>query len=473
MTRRAAIYCRISQDREGAGLGVERQREDCEKLAASLGWEVLDVITDNDVSAYSGKPRPGYRKLMARIDSGEIDAVLAWHTDRLHRSPRELEDYIALCERRGISTRTVTAGELDLSTPNGRAAARTLGAWARAESEHKSERIRRKHEQSAMAGRWRGGGRPFGWDVAADGSATLNEAEAAIVRDAAAAILSGVSLGSIIADLNGRGVMTSRGKRWAYTQLRQVLERPRNAGHSELRGEIVGKSTWPAILDDETWRAVVALLRNPARRKSQSNRVRHLLSGIAVCGGGTDGDCGGIMRPSGVGSGPKTRRVTRTVYRCTEPGIGHVSRAVEPLDDLVSRLVIARLNAADVGDLLAPDEPGADVTGLTQQAAALRQRLNDLTDMFAAGEIDRAQLARANAKVRDSLEVTEQQMATAARGLALAEFSRGRPAQDVWDALTIERRRQVVAELARVVVLPQRRGRDFDPAAVRIEWRTE
>jgi DNA invertase Pin-like site-specific DNA recombinase len=63
-TKRALIYCRISQDREGAGLGVDRQRKDCEGLARRLGWQVVTVHTDNDASAYSGKVRTGYRALL-------------------------------------------------------------------------------------------------------------------------------------------------------------------------------------------------------------------------------------------------------------------------------------------------------------------------------------------------------------------------------------------------------------------------
>lgn len=131
MTRRAIVYARISQDREGAGLGVERQRADCIALANKLGWSIVAEHTDNDLSAYSGKPRPGYRALLGEIESGRANAVIVWHTDRLHRSPRELEEYVDLCERRKVVTQTVKAGELDLSTPSGRAVARTLGAWAR------------------------------------------------------------------------------------------------------------------------------------------------------------------------------------------------------------------------------------------------------------------------------------------------------------------------------------------------------
>ncbi|MBW0009097.1 MAG: recombinase family protein, partial [Pseudonocardiales bacterium] len=92
--RRAAIYCRISLDRAGAGLGVARQQEDCRELAERLGWPVADVYVDNDVSAYSGKPRPAWQQLLAHVESGTVDAVLCWHVDRLTRSPRELEDVI-------------------------------------------------------------------------------------------------------------------------------------------------------------------------------------------------------------------------------------------------------------------------------------------------------------------------------------------------------------------------------------------
>lgn len=41
---RAAIYCRISQDRTGAGLGVQRQEVESRELSARLGWSVVEVF---------------------------------------------------------------------------------------------------------------------------------------------------------------------------------------------------------------------------------------------------------------------------------------------------------------------------------------------------------------------------------------------------------------------------------------------
>jgi 5-methylcytosine-specific restriction protein A len=185
-TRRAALYCRISLDREGAGLGVARQEQDCRALAQRLGWAVTQVYVDNDVSAYSGRSRPAWDRLMADIRAGTVDAVIGWHVDRLTRSPRELEDVIDLADRHGLALATVT-GDIDLGTPTGRMVARMLGAAARHESEHKGERQRRQIRQAAEAGKAAGGGhRPFGY--AAD-RVTVIEPEVAVIRECAARVL--------------------------------------------------------------------------------------------------------------------------------------------------------------------------------------------------------------------------------------------------------------------------------------------
>src|SRR5215218_7156812 len=161
--RRAAIYTRISEDREGAGLGVERQEADCRALAERLCWSIVATFSDNDVSASSGRPRPGYRHLLGALRTGQADAVLVWHTDRLHRSPKELEAYIDVCQPRDVPTATVKTGPLDLATPTGRMAARVYGAVARYEVEHMAERQQRARLQAATDGRWSGGRRPFGY----------------------------------------------------------------------------------------------------------------------------------------------------------------------------------------------------------------------------------------------------------------------------------------------------------------------
>jgi site-specific DNA recombinase len=492
--KRAAIYCRISQDREGAGLGVERQHADCESLALKLGWTVVATHVDNDLSAYSGKPRPGYRALLDDITAGRADGVIVWHTDRLHRSPRELEEYVDLCERRKVTTQTVKAGELDLATPSGRAVARTLGAWARFEVEHKSERTRRAQLQAAQAGRWLGGAPPLGWNVKADGNATLDRPASARIRKATTAILAGASLGSIVkawndakfrtgtyahgcadsAECRSDGGKHAKGvecperiaREWNYTSLRQVLTRARNAGLIEYNGEIVAHSSWPAIVTEDAWRSLCSMLANPDRRRSQSNRAKWLLSGIAVCG--KEG-CGEPLRSATVGTRSKDAP-KRTVYRCVQAGTGHVARSAIDVDAFVMELVAERFSQANVRDML-PVGTGIDVTDLQGESVALRARLDEAAESFADGAITGAQLGKITARINDRLAEVDAALSAAARGSALGEFVNAHDPAKQWRKATIERQRAALAEMLTVTILPGLRGRKFDPDLIDINWR--
>jgi site-specific DNA recombinase len=115
---RTALYLRISSDQRD-GAGVERQERECRELADRLGWHITRVLIDNDVSAYTGKRREDYETLLDLIRTGQIDAVITWHTDRMRRRPVEQEQYIELCDKQNIANVAVQIGQLDLTTASG------------------------------------------------------------------------------------------------------------------------------------------------------------------------------------------------------------------------------------------------------------------------------------------------------------------------------------------------------------------
>lgn len=462
MSRRAGVYVRISEDRTGAGLGVDRQREDCTRLAGQLGWRVVETYVDNDVSAFSGKRRPEYERLVADLADGKIDAVVCWHTDRLHRSPRELEDYVSLAERRKIATKTVTAGELDLSTPTGRMVARILGSVARQEVEHKAERTRRAHLQAAQQGRWRGGARPFGYEI--DGT-TVRDDEAAEMRRLYEALTAGESLGSLARDLNQRGITSTTGKTWEFTTLRQMLLKPRNAGLSAYRGEVLGMARWPALVPETTWRKAVDVLTDPGRRRSTTNSHRWLLAGIATCGA-----CGGTVRSGSVVSNRATG-AKRTVYRCRATGRGHVARTAEAVDGFVTAVLLERLRRPDTAGLI--HESGPDLLALTEQQTALHARLDQLAELYADGVLTDEQLTTANERLRGRLSDVEGTIAAQRRAPVAQRLVEAPDVGAAWEALAMRERREAVALLMEVRLLPQgRKGNGFDPSSVAITWRT-
>lgn len=463
---RAIIYCRISRDREGAGLGVERQREDCEALAAQLGVEVVAVYSDNDLSAYSGKPRPGYRQLLDDLRAGRADTVLAWHTDRLHRSPAELEEYIDVCQPRDVQTRTVKAGALDLSTASGRMIARQLGVQARYEVERMVERQRRTRDQMAQRGVWFGGRRPFGYE--ADG-VTVREEEAALIREAAHAVLAGASLRAIAADWNQRGIRTSTGSEWEGAEVGAMLRRPRNAGIVRHRGEEAGPASWPAVLEEPLWRSVVAVLTDPERRTTPGNERKYLGSGIYLCGVCADGTTMRCTTSSATSGGHRVPD-----YGCRRRK--HLTRRTDPLDDYVTLILLDRVARLDAADLLAVEEDPVDVAGAQADIQQARATLDSLAAALGAGEMDMQEWRVASQAARARMERAERTLAGAVRADPVAALVAAEDPTEAWNDLDLSRRRAVLASLMTVTVLPAPRGRRpgggyFDPSAVRIEWK--
>ncbi|SED25927.1 Site-specific DNA recombinase [Streptomyces sp. 2231.1] len=481
---RAVIYLRISQDRTGAHLGVDRQREDCEALAERNGWEVVETYVDNDLSAYSGKKRPDYRRMLGDLDEGAATVVIAWHTDRLHRSPTELEEYIDLSERRGVNTHTCQAGPIDLSTPSGRMTARILGAVARHESEHKGERVARARRQRAMAGEWAGGIRPFGWGVPTEETKkkvdrkTGEETEEPVLDMAKAVpeeadalrywtdtILAGGSIRGLVKWCADKGLLTTRGNPITHTDMRDMLLRPRNAGIAVYRGEEVGRGQWEAIVEETKFRAVVAILTNPARTTTPGAQPKWLGSILYRCG---RGQCDQFVYVTQSGG----RRFPS--YRC-QTGHGGGRRA-EVVDQYVEDVIVERLSRPDAHDLLLPTGTEVDVAALQAESEQIRRRMTDLAGMFGAGQISMVQFTEGTDTARAQLEGVTKQLAKAAMQDPLVGLVGAPDVRKAWKALELEQKRNVLRALVEVTLKTPRPGRMpdggyFDYDAVVFDWK--
>ncbi|GAA2172441.1 recombinase family protein [Agrococcus versicolor] len=438
----AAIYARISRDKAGGGLGVDRQEADCRALAERLGWTVTSVYVDNDISAYSGKPRPQYRAMLDAARAGSIQGVLVWHTDRLHRRVTELEEFVALAESTGLQVQTVTAGTIDLTTASGRMSARIVGAVAQHEVDHARERLARAKQQAAADGKYRGGPRPYGYEP--DG-VTVREDEAAIVREASEGVLAGRTLAAMARDLNERGDVSATGKPWTYAKLRDVLVRPRNAGLIGRgrvgRGDgstIVGSATWPALVDEDTWRAVEAVLTDPARRKQRGNVTRWLGSGLFKCG-----KCGAGMRPA-------PSKGTH-LYRCTASA--HLTIHAEQTDAYVLQVLAERVRDPRVQAAMRPAQDDG-VKADRARRRALSARLADFERDYQAGDITGRQLRQATEKAEAEVAAIDGRLAAAMQQSASASlFGAHDPGAALLEA-PVDVQRAILAALLVVTIEP-------------------
>ncbi|WP_169330615.1 recombinase family protein [Janibacter hoylei] len=452
--RVAGVYVRISSDPTGQRLGVTRQRDACTQRAAQHGWRVHRVYEDNDVSAYSGKPRPQYEQMLTDLEHGIIDAVVVWDLDRLTRRPIEIEHFIDLADRKSIALASV-GGDVDLATDNGRMFARIKGAVARAEVERKSARQRAANEQRRAAGIQHVGRRAFGYT--SDGTAIIED-EAAWIRKGVAALLAGHTVGAFVRDLNAAGVTTTAGNAWKPTEARRMLSSPRYAALLVHDGTVIGDGAWPAIITVDDHRAVVAALADPARHGARPKETSALLVGVATCGLCAD--------PTRVYS-TRSKGRARYYYCSTKR---HLSRAADPIEEYVSDALLERLSRAPVEDLLDPADP-ALVASLRADETTIRARLDGIADAYAAGDVDELQLRRVSTRLRGDLEQVTAELTSLSRRPAVAALLEHDDLETGWRETPVDGQRAILASLATVRLhSPGRGARRLDPGTVQIDW---
>ncbi|WP_342372449.1 recombinase family protein [Propioniciclava soli] len=390
-----AIYARISLDRDDTGLGVARQEEECRAYAEARGWTVGTVYIDNDVSATSGKRRPAFEQLLEDRPAH----VVVWNLDRLARVSRDLERVLDA----GLTVWAIQAGQLDLSTPAGKAVARTVTAWATYEGDIRSERQRAAYRQRAKQGGRGWVNRPFGYEL--DG--TLREAEATLLRQAFADVLQGATTASIARTWNEAGFVGYFGKPFTPHTVKQTMKNARNAGLKVYEGEVVARGDWVAVVDEPTWRAVVDTLTDPKRGRNANggNKVTTMLSGIATCA-----HCGTplwIIRTD-VMKRNDGREFKVRKYGCRK---GHCSVAQDWLDSvalLALREALPRHMEAWTGPSEEADASRA--LELRAELATIETKLGELAAAFAADLMTMDQVTTATEGLRQRREATTKEL---------------------------------------------------------------
>lgn len=362
----AAIYVRQSLDSTGEGHAIERQEADGQGLAERRGWNILEVLRDNDVSAAGKRRRPGFERLLELVENRRISIVIAWDLTRLTRNARDTLRLMEAGEATGLTLALVRGSEIDLSTPAGRLTATVLAGVARHEIEQKADRQRAAAAQRADQGRPPLGVRLTGYTV----SGEPIEHEADVVRALFRRFAAGESLKGLATWLTAEEVATRHGGRWLASTVQGILRNPRYAGRAVYQGRPTGKAgAWPALVEPEVFDQVAGRLADPRRITNRMGTDRrHLGAGLfrcAVCD-----------RPCSSFSGHR--------YRCPD---AHVNRSRTPVDRFVVSAVLARLARPDLADLL-PQVDSEEVARLNDEVRRLEGRVQKIEQDYDAELID-------------------------------------------------------------------------------------
>jgi site-specific DNA recombinase len=459
-----AVYARISSDQDGTALGVTRQLGDCRQLAVQLGWTVAEEYIDNDISAFSGKRRPAYERMLDDLRDGVRDAVIVYHVDRLTRRPIELEQFVeTLTTAKVRHVRFVAGADVDIANGDGLMVLRLMAAVAANESASKSRRVLRKLDEVAAAGRPHGGSRrPFGFD---DDRITIRPDEAEVIRTLVARCLAGESLRSLATWLDEQQIRTVFAKPWRTTTVRDMITSARVAGLRTHRGEVVGPAIWEAIISPTDRARLLAMFEQKRSTGARSPRS-YLLTGLLRCG-----KCGGTLFSS--------RREHSRRYVCMSGpdhrGCGRLTVVAGPLEELTADAVLYRLDTPELADAVsgrsALDER---TTALAEAIAQDRGQLDELAGMYATRQIPAREWLTARQPIEARVTEAERRLARVTRNDALVGLvGNGRGLRAQWEDLNITRQHAIVrAVLDHAVISAGQSGaRELDPGRVDLVWR--
>jgi DNA invertase Pin-like site-specific DNA recombinase len=126
MTRRAALYLRVSTDKQT----VQNQELQLRQVAERRGWDVVGIYDDAGISGSKGRAdRPGLDRMLNDASRRHFDIVLVWAIDRLGRSLIDLLGTIQHLEAVGVDL-YVDQQNIDTSTPMGKLIFQVVGAFA-------------------------------------------------------------------------------------------------------------------------------------------------------------------------------------------------------------------------------------------------------------------------------------------------------------------------------------------------------
>jgi DNA invertase Pin-like site-specific DNA recombinase len=227
---KAIAYLRVSTEEQVAGL--EGQRHELARWAASKGLRIVAVFEDKDVSGATPlAERPGLQAAIAALRAHKAGALVAAKRDRFARDPKLMEALEYLVHRRGARLRNVD--EVELDGPTGEFVRSMLDQVAKLERGFIRQRTSAALRALQASGRAAGGRPPYGFSMVRvpDDSDRgfhheLREAptEQAGLRLMQELDAQGLSWAEIARRLHAAGI-APRGQKWHPKSVERVLRR--------------------------------------------------------------------------------------------------------------------------------------------------------------------------------------------------------------------------------------------------------
>lgn len=320
-----ALYERLSRDDEmqGESNSIVNQKRYLEEYAQAQGFKNIRHFTDDGYSGTNFK-RPGFQKMIAAIEAGEIDVVCVKDLSRFGRDYLKVGFYTEIMfPEKGVRFIAIN-NSVDSANPTENDFTPFLNIMNEWYAKDTSNKIRTIFRSRMQDGKRCSGAIPYGYrrDPEDKNHLLIDEEAAKVVRRIYQMVIDGMGSQAIANQLTADNVLipsayleqSEHGEsrnhsyhdpcRWNCTAVSYILDKQEYMGHTVLGKTIcenfktkkrrkarpdeliIFENTHELIIDAETWH-LVQKLRRRTRRKLANGSYSHRLSGLVYCA-----DCG-------------------------------------------------------------------------------------------------------------------------------------------------------------------------------------
>lgn len=320
-----ALYERLSRDDEmqGESNSIVNQKRYLEEYAQAQGFKNIRHFTDDGYSGTNFK-RPGFQKMIAAIEAGEIDVVCVKDLSRFGRDYLKVGFYTEIMfPEKGVRFIAIN-NSVDSANPTENDFTPFLNIMNEWYAKDTSNKIRAIFRSRMQDGKRCSGAIPYGYrrDPEDKNHLLIDEEAAKVVCRIYQMVIDGMGSQAIANQLTADNVLipsayleqSEHGEsrnhsyhdpcRWNCTAVSYILDKQEYMGHTVLGKTIcenfktkkrrkarpdeliIFENTHEPIIDAETWH-LVQKLRRRTRRKLANGSYSHRLSGLVYCA-----DCG-------------------------------------------------------------------------------------------------------------------------------------------------------------------------------------
>ena len=317
--RRTAAYARVSTDSEEQENSFEAQVDYYTRyIAERPELELIEIYTDEGISAVNTKRRDGFKQMIADALAGKIDLIVTKSVSRFARNTVDSLTAVRDLKAKGVE---VYFQKENIWTFDGKGELliTIMSSLAQEESRSISENVtwgkRRSFEQGKVYLPY---SRFLGYERGEDGRPCVVESEAKIVREIFSQFLHGMTPNAIARELANRGIPSPGGKgKWSVSTIKSILQNEKYRGDALLQKSVTtdylqktrkkNEGEAPQYHVQESHAPIVRpevfdLVQDELRKHRSGGKTRtcsHAFSSRIICG-----ECGGQF-------GQKTWRTTR------------------------------------------------------------------------------------------------------------------------------------------------------------------